>query len=161
MFMDAPFELFDSFWINGVMQEIGVHYTAEEGSTRVTVLAQTIIDLDNDDYTAVAAFSREDGSNLLDIVTQDFTVNLTRPANVGSSGISNADVSASAGQTEAPEHQAPQTTQNTPAQNGGALPFIIAGAAVIVLAGGGVFVYLKKRRLRLNKDSFNSDISMR
>ena len=145
MFMDAPFELFDSFWINGVVQELGVHYTMEEGSTRVTVLAQTIIDLDNGDYTAVAAFSRDDGSNLLDIVTQDFTVNLTRPANAVGSGISNADVSASAGQSDTPEHQAPQTTQNTPAQNGGALPFIIAGVAVVVLAAAVTLIVRKKR----------------
>ncbi|MDR0433753.1 MAG: leucine-rich repeat domain-containing protein, partial [Gracilibacteraceae bacterium] len=92
------FERFDSFWLDGIKQEIVTQYEAEDGSTRVTILAQTIRDLDNGEHTAAAAFRRTDagesadidayaswnggalGDNL-DVVAQNFTVNLSaRPA---------------------------------------------------------------------------------
>ena len=158
MFINAPFGLFDSFWIDGVIRERNVHYTVEEGSTRVTVMAQTITDLDNGDHTAVAAFSRDDGSELLDVVSQEFTVNLTRTANIVGSGISNAGASASAVEADTPELQAALTTQNAPSKNVNPMPIII-GAAVVVLMGGGVFVFLKKRQLGIKKDSFSNDHS--
>jgi hypothetical protein len=88
------YDYFDSFWIDGVKKEIGTQYDAEDGSTRVTVLAKTIQDLDNGEHTAAAAFRRIDeggdsnadayadwnGSEIgdnLDVVAQNFTVKLT------------------------------------------------------------------------------------
>jgi hypothetical protein len=99
MHIDGPFPLFDSLWIDGVKQTVSIHYDVETGSTRVTILAQTIQDLDNGEHTAAAAFRREEtpteadaysvwnaagsGQNL-DVVAQNFTVNLTdRPAKPG------------------------------------------------------------------------------
>jgi hypothetical protein len=100
MHIDGPFPLFDSLWIDGVKQTVSVQYNAEDGSTRVTILAQTIQDLENGEHTAAAAFRREEtateadaysvwnsgvsSGNELDIAAQNFTVNLAeRPAKPG------------------------------------------------------------------------------
>ncbi|MDR1246602.1 MAG: leucine-rich repeat protein [Clostridiales Family XIII bacterium] len=97
MHIDGPFPLFDSLWIDGRKQTVDVQYNAETGSTRVTILAQTIQNLENGEHTAAAAFRREKtpteenaysvwnsgGSedNEFDIAAQNFTVNLAdRPA---------------------------------------------------------------------------------
>ena len=144
MFMDAPFELFHSFYINGVMQTRDVHYTVEEGSTRVTVVAQTITDLENGDHTAEAAFSRTDGSGLLDIVAQDFTVNLTRPAAAGGDG------GQPGAQPLAADGQIPAALQSAPARNGNILPLVI-GVVAIMLAGGGILyvVVVRNKKAKL------------
>jgi hypothetical protein len=63
---NGPFDLFDSFWIDGVKQVRGVpgvppatwQYTAEDGSTRVTVLKQTIQSLSDGEHTAAAVFRK-------------------------------------------------------------------------------------------------------
>jgi hypothetical protein len=106
--MEGPFPLFDSFWIDGLKKAASVHYNAEDGSTRVTVLAQTIQDLNNGEHTAAAAFRRVDASadtyadwyaggldDKLDVVAQNFTVNLTnRPpaaADPGGAGDTGGD----------------------------------------------------------------------
>ena len=91
-------DYFASFWIDGVKLTEGVDYDHEEGSTRVTIFAQTIEDLDNGEHTAAAAFFRVDPAtglpdydqiddymkwniseltgNELDIVAQNFIVNI-------------------------------------------------------------------------------------
>ncbi|MDR1322632.1 MAG: leucine-rich repeat domain-containing protein [Gracilibacteraceae bacterium] len=86
MYIDAPFPLFDSLWIDGRKQTVSVQYNAENGSTRVTILAQTIQDLSNGEHTAAAAFRRADEqSQNLDVVAQNFMVNLAeRPMDPGS-----------------------------------------------------------------------------
>jgi hypothetical protein len=58
MHIDGPFELFDSFWIDGIKKIPVIHYTAENGSTRVVILAQTIQSLDDGEHTAAAVFRR-------------------------------------------------------------------------------------------------------
>jgi hypothetical protein len=91
MHIDGNYLLFDSFWIDGVKKTETTHYTAEDGSTRVTVLAQTLKDLDNGSHTAAAAFRSADGigqsskGNDLDVVAQNFAVNLTG-RNTGTGG---------------------------------------------------------------------------
>ena len=142
MFVNAPFELFHSFYIDGVMLERGVHYIAEEGSTRVTILAQTLKDLDNGDHTATAAFSREDGSELLDIVTQDFTVNLDRSANAVSDNVYAANTR---GADEDNSSGVRSDLEATNAPSGILLPFII-GAVAILAVGACVFVIVRKKR---------------
>jgi hypothetical protein len=103
MHIDGPFELFDSFWIDGIKKIPVIHYTAEDGSTRVVILAQTIQSLDDGEHTAAAVFRRanvesfdpyyewnRDGAdengftgNTV-VVAQRFTVELTdRPASAG------------------------------------------------------------------------------
>jgi hypothetical protein len=104
----SNFTLFDSFWIDGVKLQGGLHYLAEDGSTRVTILAQTIKDLSNGEHTAAAAFRRVDDRNLppggledwedytvwndlgvdpglteLDVVAQKFRVELTARPETG------------------------------------------------------------------------------
>ena len=114
---NAPFELFAGLWINGEKQRQstdlsirnGYDYYAEDGSTRVTIFAQTIQDLDNGEYIAVAAFRGDDGEpviadesgyiwltdfeNMLDIVAQRFYVDLTVPGsdNPNNNGSNNYD----------------------------------------------------------------------
>ena len=87
----GEYRLFHSFWIDGVRKIQNVDYEVDEGSTRVTIFAQTIEELDNGEHTAVAAFVKDDselsaenyyalwnqaeiGDNMLDIVVQQFTV---------------------------------------------------------------------------------------
>jgi hypothetical protein len=100
MHINGPFELFDSFWIDGIKKIPVTHYTVEDGSTRVVILAQTIQSLDDGEHTAAAVFrranvesfdpyyewNREDADengftgNTV-VVAQRFTVELTdRPA---------------------------------------------------------------------------------
>ncbi|MDR1246236.1 MAG: leucine-rich repeat domain-containing protein [Clostridiales Family XIII bacterium] len=95
---NGDFERFDSFWIDGIKKIPVIHYTAENGSTRVVILAQTIQSLDDGEHTAAAVFRKAsaDGdpndiyynwntavenetgfeSNLV-VVAQKFTVELT------------------------------------------------------------------------------------
>ncbi len=75
--IDAPFELFHSFWIDGEQKTRGVEYEAENGSTRVTVMAQTLKDLDNGEHVAAAVFRNQDYENVLDVVAQSFVTNLS------------------------------------------------------------------------------------
>jgi hypothetical protein len=98
MHIDGPFPLFDSLWIDGVKKTVVTHYLAEDGSTRITILAQTIKELDNGEHTAAAAFRRAPesggltyaewnaggGEPQLDVVAENFIVNLSeRPKDDG------------------------------------------------------------------------------
>jgi hypothetical protein len=83
MHIGGAYDRFDSFWIDGVKKIPFTHYTAEEGSTLVTVMAKTFQDLDNGPHTAAAAFRRVDegagasgGGSDLDVVAQNFTIDL-------------------------------------------------------------------------------------
>jgi hypothetical protein len=69
---------FDSFWINGIEQTLALDFTKAPGSTVITIMAKTIKDLDNGEYTAAAAF-RHNEEDVLTVVAQNFTVELTRP----------------------------------------------------------------------------------
>jgi len=100
-----------------VVALISVLFSTDSGSTRVTLLAQTIQDLDNDEHTAEAPFRQEDDSGLSDIVAQDFTENPTPPANSGGSNL---------------------------------LPIII-GAAVALIAGGGAFVFVIRKKAKATR----------
>lgn len=80
----ADYRNFVGLWIGGILRrqgplEEGGEYDAEEGSTRITIYAQTIQSLDNGDHVAVAAFTSETDSEELDIVAQKFTVYLYEP----------------------------------------------------------------------------------
>jgi hypothetical protein len=87
MHIDGPYPQFESLWIDGVKQVIGSQYTAEDGSTTVTIVAQTFRELDNGRHTVAAAFHRVDygediggshnNSSDLDVVAQNFNVNLS------------------------------------------------------------------------------------
>ena len=83
MYTNGPFALFDSLWIDGIKKALVTEYDAADGSTRITILAQTIQGLDNGEHTAAAAFTRADGEGSnghnsdLDVVAQNFTVNLS------------------------------------------------------------------------------------
>lgn len=83
MHVNGPFPLFDSLWIDGIKQTPITQYTAADGSTTVTIMAQTIKELDNGTHIAAAAFVREDaeGSNRnnsdLDVVAQTFRIDLS------------------------------------------------------------------------------------
>ena len=85
--VDAPFSLFEAFYIDGIQQTRDIDYRTEEGSTRVTVLAQTIQNLDNGEHTATATFKKADGSSGVDSVSQKFTVNLTKNIIVTLNGV--------------------------------------------------------------------------
>lgn len=59
MEIDAEYKMFDSLWLDGKVLQPD-QYEADEGSTVVTLLAQTIQNLDNGEHTAAAAFIQTD-----------------------------------------------------------------------------------------------------
>ncbi|MCL2018875.1 MAG: leucine-rich repeat domain-containing protein [Oscillospiraceae bacterium] len=74
MYLDAPFSendetswYFEGFFINGERMEQGVDYTAEEGSTIVTIRDQTFASLGTGTNTATATFRRADGDSGVDL----------------------------------------------------------------------------------------------
>jgi hypothetical protein len=69
--VDAGFPFFLSLWIEGIEQRLFIDYNAEDGSTRITILAQTIQRLDSGEYTAAAEFI-ENGEHK--VAAQNFTV---------------------------------------------------------------------------------------
>jgi hypothetical protein len=85
------YDRFHSVWLDGKKLD-NSKYTHERGSTRVTVLSQTVKELGNGDHTIAVAFTKDKAtsgsddyekwnnsdisSNNLDVVAQNFTVDL-------------------------------------------------------------------------------------
>ena len=97
MYTTGEYALFDSFWIDGIKQIVTLQYHVEDGSTRVTILAQTIEELDDGEHTAAAAFRKAGGDEsgtvnayalwndengldpALDVVAQNFIIHRSEP----------------------------------------------------------------------------------
>ena len=74
----GEFDYFEDFWIDDVKQVRGVDYKAEEGSTKITIFANTFKNFGTGTHTIAAEFREEDGS--LKRAAQNYTVEL-KPSN--------------------------------------------------------------------------------
>ena len=69
---------FVKLWLNGQLLEEGTDYTSEEGSTRITIKAQTLRDKTNDERNTISAEYNENGKRgeNLKRTSQNFRVDL-------------------------------------------------------------------------------------
>ena len=127
--IDIPFEEFEQLRMNGQAWAPGTDYSATSGSTIITIEADKLDRLDAGAHTLAAVFESE-------TVEIAFTLNKAGPVGASPSTQERAAPSAIGGGAG---------DIAMPAQNGGALPFIIAGVAVVVLAAAVALVVRKKR----------------
>ena len=78
---NGEFDRFLAFYINGKMQKEGIDYTKNPGSTVITLLNQTVLDLnETDEHVAAIAFERSDTgvgngkTGEVDVIAQTFRV---------------------------------------------------------------------------------------
>jgi hypothetical protein len=121
--IDGEYSRFDGLWIDGNKQTRDVDYTAEEGSTRVTILAQTVKDLENGNHTVAASFTRTDANDngsQLDIAAQNFSVNIDHspkePEPTPSSEPTNPSETTPSSEPTSPSETTPSSAPTNPSE---------------------------------------------
>ena len=92
---EGTFAYFEAVWLDGVQLTPGADYTAEEGSTRITIRTQTLERNGSGTHTIAAEF--RDGSDNLRRAAQNYTVSTTSSSTGGSSSGSSSSGSSSSG----------------------------------------------------------------
>lgn len=84
--IDGPYNEFHRLLIDGVEKVKDVDYTVREGSTVITIRAQTFRDVGEGTHTIAAEFRGKDeqGKSTVKQVAQNYTLNLRRPSDNGS-----------------------------------------------------------------------------
>jgi hypothetical protein len=72
-------------WIDGVEKIRNVDYTIKDGSTIITLMSKTIVELDNGSHTAAAVFTKvgetvsgDNDGNEFEVIAQNFSTNINK-----------------------------------------------------------------------------------
>lgn len=94
--INGPYEEFYRLLIDGVEKRRDVDYTVREGSTIITIRAQTFRDVGEGTHTIAAEFRGKDsnGKDTMRQAAQNYTLTIRRPGDNGGSGSSDSSGSA-------------------------------------------------------------------